>query len=719
MIADPSAATAATPPSQLVAEEGLDAGVDRDTMDEQINAVANEIDEEKDEDEYTSIGSGRFSQDDITDSSPKGRFLRFKEVLSASPGAEKVVYSAYDTLDGVECAWNEIDTSRMTKEERQKLQQELDVISKLRHKHVIDYHNKWRVGTEKVVYITEIMPTGSLKDFIRRVEVVRWKAVKRWCRQILKGLHYLHDQTPKIIHRDLKCANIFINGASGDIVIGELGLFTLQQKQHSGIVGTPGYMAPEQYEDTYDEKVDIFAFGMCVLEMITKESPYAELGDDQFQIFLRVTNNWEPEGISRVPDGKARAFIRACLRATNRPSAAELLTHPFFRLDNEELDDTVVWVEPRSPASSLPTEPSQSQMSLPSLADVSQSPSLLEEANGDLLHHNGDRRHRNGGSSDGDDWEPAGAAAAAAAAAAGGDESPAEDLPPGAAKEMRGAAISVDSVDGETLNFVVQGETEGEDVISIAFDFDLSSDSTVTIITGLVAELQRRELEIKRDTVDTLTHQLESFVALGRQGLLKGENANAAAQEPQEEDGEGGGVGGEGAGAPGDGAGLGADGAEEEEEEEDSVVYDAETDAELLKLRKQMETVERVHQRKVLDFAGQRKAEEERFLQAVEALREKHEKLQARIRTKEEMEMSNFEKRHLDLRRQIADIKERFRDQERGIRDQEDRILAHLTANSQGSGPAPPEPYPYPAQAAQGQLPLDHHGDLPSGPPSF
>jgi serine/threonine protein kinase len=54
--------------------------------------------------------------------------------------------------------------------------------------------------------------------------MIRWNAVKRWCRQILQGLEFLHTQ--HVIHRDIKCDNIFINGATGDLRIGDLGLST-------------------------------------------------------------------------------------------------------------------------------------------------------------------------------------------------------------------------------------------------------------------------------------------------------------------------------------------------------------------------------------------------------------------------------------------------------------------------------------------------------------
>jgi serine/threonine protein kinase len=55
---------------------------------------------------------------------------------------------------------------------------------------------------------------------------VDMKVLKSWARQILSGLVYLHGQTPTIIHRDLKCENIFINGANGEVKIADLGVAT-------------------------------------------------------------------------------------------------------------------------------------------------------------------------------------------------------------------------------------------------------------------------------------------------------------------------------------------------------------------------------------------------------------------------------------------------------------------------------------------------------------
>ena len=103
------------------------------------------------------------------------------------------------------------------------------------------------------------------------------KVIKKWCNEILQGLQYLHDQKIPIIHRDIKCDNIFINSNSGEIKIGDLGLSTTMKNSYtSSVLGTPEFMAPELYEEYYGTEVDIYAFGMALLEMLTREAPYRE-----------------------------------------------------------------------------------------------------------------------------------------------------------------------------------------------------------------------------------------------------------------------------------------------------------------------------------------------------------------------------------------------------------------------------------------------------------
>lgn len=71
------------------------------------------------------------------------------------------------------------------------------------------------------------------------------KVLRSWCRQILKGLLFLHTRTPPIIHRDLKCDNIFITGPTGSVKIGDLGLATLKRASFAkSVIGKPASLQP-------------------------------------------------------------------------------------------------------------------------------------------------------------------------------------------------------------------------------------------------------------------------------------------------------------------------------------------------------------------------------------------------------------------------------------------------------------------------------------------
>ncbi len=166
------------------------------------------------------------TKDEIVEKSPGGRYLRFSEKLGS--GAYKDVYRAYDTSEGIEVAWNVVNLTGVPKTERQYIVNEVRLLEKLNHSNIISFHGSWvNRGLDQVIFVTEILSSGTLKSFINKVQVIRYKIAKRWAIQILKGLEYLHSHDPPIIHRDLKCDNIFINGTSGDLRIGDLGLSTV------------------------------------------------------------------------------------------------------------------------------------------------------------------------------------------------------------------------------------------------------------------------------------------------------------------------------------------------------------------------------------------------------------------------------------------------------------------------------------------------------------
>ncbi|XP_057712237.1 serine/threonine-protein kinase WNK1 isoform X11 [Corythoichthys intestinalis] len=268
--------------------------------------------------------------------SPDGRFLKFD--IEIGRGSFKTVYKGLDTDTTVEVAWCELQDRKLSKSERQRFKEEAGMLKGLQHPNIVRFYDSWEgpcKGKKCIVLVTELMTSGTLKTYLKRFKVMKIKVLRSWCRQILKGLHFLHTRAPPIIHRDLKCDNIFITGPTGSVKIGDLGLATLKRASFAkSVIGTPEFMAPEMYEEKYDESVDVYAFGMCMLEMATSEYPYSEC-QNAAQIYRRVTSGVKPGSFDKVAIPEVKEIIEGCIRTNKdeRYAIKILLNHAFFQED--------------------------------------------------------------------------------------------------------------------------------------------------------------------------------------------------------------------------------------------------------------------------------------------------------------------------------------------------------------------------------------------------
>ncbi|CAN6806843.1 unnamed protein product [Brassica oleracea var. botrytis] len=270
----------------------------------------------------------------FVETDPTGRYGRYDELLGS--GAVKKVYRAFDQEEGIEVAWNQVKLSCFSDDPAmtERLYSEVRLLKSLKNSSIIALYKVWRDERSNTLnFITEICTSGNLREYRKKHRHVSMRALKKWSKQILKGLVYLHTHDPCIIHRDLNCSNVFVNGNIGQVKIGDLGLAAIVGKNHSAhsILGTPEFMAPELYDEYYTEMIDIYSYGMCVLELVSLEIPYSEC-DSVAKIYRKVTSGVKPEALKKVNDVEAKAFIEKCINAKPkaRPSAAELLRDPFF-----------------------------------------------------------------------------------------------------------------------------------------------------------------------------------------------------------------------------------------------------------------------------------------------------------------------------------------------------------------------------------------------------
>ncbi|XP_028268058.1 serine/threonine-protein kinase WNK4-like isoform X2 [Parambassis ranga] len=323
-LTDQSEVTVMPPASQdSSSESGEEAGAVLSDSNREVLLWQQREKEERDEEEMRAVAS-----------SPDGRFLKFN--IEIGRGSFKSVYKGLDTETTVEVAWCELQTHRLSKAERERFNEEVEMLKTLQHPNIVRFFDSWKAtlkGHKCTILVTELMTSGTLKTYLRRFREMKLKLLQRWSFQILKGLQFLHSRCPPILHRDLKCDNVFITGPSASVKIGDLGLATLKKASFAkSVIGTPEFMAPEMYEEKYDEAVDVYAFGMCILEMATSEYPYSEC-QNAAQIYRKVTNGIKPDSFFKVTVPELKEIIEGCIRpnSSERFTVQDLLDHRFFQ----------------------------------------------------------------------------------------------------------------------------------------------------------------------------------------------------------------------------------------------------------------------------------------------------------------------------------------------------------------------------------------------------
>jgi WNK lysine deficient protein kinase len=193
------------------------------------------------------------------------------------------------------------------------------------HTNILRLRKAWYDARSCFHYITEYPPPQTLRGYI--AEVVRNPSpavVTRWCFQVLSALEELHSQTPPILHRNLSCANIFIDASEGIIKIGLPGVEMVIDGHPNPFAGprSLGAWSP-------DPRSDIWLFGLAVIEMCTGAVPYGGLSEKDLR--LKIENKEMPKEFGEVSDPLIADLIVTCLSFNNlQPTAAQLRENPLF-----------------------------------------------------------------------------------------------------------------------------------------------------------------------------------------------------------------------------------------------------------------------------------------------------------------------------------------------------------------------------------------------------
>lgn len=229
---------------------------------------------------------------------------------------------------------------------------EIKIMKDLKSPFTLKYYGCYQKD-DYIWIIMEYCDGGSVQDMIdmrENEDVCLTEAqIAQITGQVLKALEYLHGL--KKIHRDIKAGNILVN-SRGMAKLADFGISAQQvgDEKRTTTIGSSYWMAPETLMGGgYDSKADIWSLGITLMEMAEGIPPLIE--EQPHKAAFRIVNDPPPK-LSR-PDQwspQFNDFLARCLTKNpdKRPTAAELLTHPFVKGaegQTKELLELLAWVE--------------------------------------------------------------------------------------------------------------------------------------------------------------------------------------------------------------------------------------------------------------------------------------------------------------------------------------------------------------------------------------
>ncbi|KAL4441904.1 hypothetical protein ABPG74_003655 [Tetrahymena malaccensis] len=259
---------------------------------------------------------------------------RYEKVYKIGQGAFGVVYQAIDKFTDKIVA---IKILKINSDLNSHLNEET-TLSDMDCKYIVKLYDKYIDAKNKEIWLViEFCNMGSLADVINITGQTFFEAeIACILDNVLQGLDYLHKNHR--MHRDLKSANILLNN-EGEAKLSDFGVASCKSDADT-FVGSPYWLSPEQLnKQKYTNKVDIWALGICIIEMAEGMPPYGDLRPTSAMKMIKqnpIVNFQDPQQFS----DELNNFLSHCLQINpeERWSAEQLLNHDFFKIHKENLE---------------------------------------------------------------------------------------------------------------------------------------------------------------------------------------------------------------------------------------------------------------------------------------------------------------------------------------------------------------------------------------------
>ncbi|XP_069545499.1 serine/threonine-protein kinase PLK1 [Brachyistius frenatus] len=212
--------------------------------------------------------------------------------------------------------------------QREKMTSEIAIHKSIDHPNIVGFHGFFE-DDDFVFVVLEICRRRSLLELHKRRKAVTEPEARYYMTQLLKGVHYLHNN--RVIHRDLKLGNIFLNDDM-EVKIGDFGLATkieFDGERKKTLCGTPNYIAPEVLcKKGHSYEVDVWSLGCILYTLLVGKPPFETSCLKETYNRIKKNNYTIPWHINPA----ASSLIKRMLHAdpAQRPTIAELEADEFF-----------------------------------------------------------------------------------------------------------------------------------------------------------------------------------------------------------------------------------------------------------------------------------------------------------------------------------------------------------------------------------------------------